>query len=317
MGGPAVTRIDHVNVASRDPEGTAAVLAEVLALPISAPQVGCPTFELIILGVGNMTLESTRQRGGPQPGEGIALTGIVFEPDTTAAAASAQLQDRAVPHLAPLAFSGPHTRPATYAPYRTDDGPNWRVFPLDGVLSEATPIVSRPSARALVAGTRGSLRMAAATGRIASGRRLGRMAAGLLALPAEYLAICEWGHDVPARRAADAERFAAAQAAGPGLTGVREVVVSASNVEVARGRWQRLLDPVSGAGDRWVLDEGPALVLEAGDRDGLTRLVLGAASLEKTREWLTGRGLLGAGSTDTELRIEPTRVGGLDLRITG
>ncbi|KRA37671.1 MULTISPECIES: hypothetical protein [unclassified Nocardioides] len=318
MSGPAVTRIDHVNVASRDPEGTAAVLAEVLALPISAPQVGCPTFELIILGVGNMTLESTRQRGGPQPGEGITLAGIVFEPDTTAAAASAELQDRAIAHMAPLAFSGPHTRPETYTPYRHDaDGPNWRVFPLDGVLNEATPIVSRPSARAMVAGTRGSLTVAAAAGRIASGRRLGRMAAGLLAPSAEYLAVCEWGHDVPARREADAERFAAAQAAGPGLTGVREVVVTASDVDAARERWQRLLDPATGTGDRWVLGEGPALVLEAGVRDGLARLVLGAASLEKTRSWLTNHALLGAGSTDTELRIEPTRVGGLDLRITG
>ncbi|WP_182380125.1 hypothetical protein [Nocardioides sp. WS12] len=314
----AVCRIDHVNVLSKDPEATAAVLAEVLGLPVSAPQVGCPTFELIILAAGNMTLESTRQRGGPQPGDGIALTGIVFEPATTAAASSAQLQDRGVPHLAPLAFAGPHTRPSTYGPFRrATDGPNWRVFPVDGVLSEGTPVVSRASARALVAGAPMSGAMGSAMGRVASGRRLGRMSAGLFALPPEYLAICEWGHDVPARRAADAQRFAETQAAGPGLTGVREVVVTASDLDAARQRWQGLLDPAIGTGDRWVLDDGPALVLEAGNRDGLARLVFGATSIPATSAWLAERALLGAGSTDTELRIEPARVGGLDLRITG
>lgn len=313
----AVTRIDHVNVRSKDPESTATLLTEVLGLPVSAPQVGCPTFELIILAIGNVTLESTRQRGGPQPGEGIALTGIVFEPATTAASASAELQDRGIPHVAPLAFTGPHTRPETYQVFRrTTDGPNWRVFPVDGVLGEGTPIVSRASAKAMVAGVRTAPAMAATMSRVASGRRLGRMAAGLLSVPAEYLAVCEWGHDVPTRRAADAERFAEAQAAGPGLTGVREVVVTATNLDAARLRWQGLLDPAIGTDDRWVLDEGPALVLEAGRSDGLARLVFGAASLPSTSAWLAERSLLGAGSTDTELRIEPTRVGGLDLRIT-
>lgn len=314
----AVTRIDHVNVRSKDPASTATVLAEVLGLPVSAPQVGCPTFELVILAVGNVTLESTRQRGGPQPGDGIALTGIVFEPATTAASASTELQDRGIPHLAPLAFTGPHTRPRTYEPHRrATDGPNWRVFPVDGVLSERTAIVSRPSARAMVAGARTAPAMAAAMSRVASGRWLGRVAAGLLSVPAEYLAVCEWGHDVPARRVADAKRFTEAQASGPGLTGIREVVVTASDLDAARQRWQGLLDPATGTDDRWVLDEGPALVLEAGKRDALARLVFGAASLPSTRAWLVARSLLGAGSTDTELRIEPTRVGGLDLRITG
>lgn len=314
----AVTRIDHVNVRSKDPESTALVLAEVLGLPVSAPQVGCPTFELIILAVGNMTLESTRQRGGPQPGEGIALTGIVFEPATTAAAASAELQDRGIPHVAPLAFAGPHTRPVTYEPYRrATDGPNWRVFPVDGVIGERTAIVSRPSAKAMVAGAPTAPAMAATMSRVASRRRLGRVAAGLLSVPAEYLAVCEWGHDVPARRAADARRFTEAQAAGPGLTGVLDVVVTASDLDAARRRWQRLLDPAAGTGDRWTLGEGPALVLEAGTRDGLARLVLGATSLPATSTWLAERSLLGGDSTDTELRIDPARVGGLDLRVQG
>jgi hypothetical protein len=41
-------------------------------------------FELEILAAGNVTLESIRHRGGPRPAAGIALTGIVFKPASTA-----------------------------------------------------------------------------------------------------------------------------------------------------------------------------------------------------------------------------------------
>ncbi len=84
--------------------------------------------------------------------------------------------------------------------------------------------------------------MAPVMSRIASSRALGRLTAGLFALPPEFLAVCEWGHDLAARRTADTKRFAAAQSAGPGLTGVREVVVSARDVSATRLRWQQLLD---------------------------------------------------------------------------
>ena len=133
----------------------------------------------------------------------------------------------------------------------------------------------------------------------------------------EFVAICEWGHDVAARRVADAQRFAAAQAAGPGLTGLREVVVSARDVDAARRRWQQLLDPAPRTGDRWALGDGPALMLAAGNRDGIARLVFRAASLPVARAWLDERSLLGADSTDDELRLAPDRVGGLDLRVAG
>ena len=313
----AVRRIDHVNVLSADPAGTAAVLAEVLALPVSAALVRCPTFELEILAAGNVTLESIRHRGGPQPAAGITLTGIVFEPDGTAAQSASELRGRGVAHLAPLAFSGPRTRFSSYESFRPSaGGPNWRVFPVDGVLSERQPIVSRLAARALVDGSPTAGAMGSVMSRVVSSRTVGRVSAGLFALPPEFVAVCEWGHDVDARRAADAERFASAQSAGPGLTGMCEVVVSAQDIGAARQRWQQLLDPTPCSEDRWTLGDGPALALEEGDRDGIARLVFGAASLEAARTWLVERSLLGAGSDHAELRLTPERVGGLDLRIT-
>ena len=231
----AVRQIDHVNVISDDPAGTAKMLAEALALPVSAPLLRCPTFELEILTAGNVTLESIRWHGGPRPAAGIALTGIVFEPDGSAAQSAAELRARGVPHLAPLAFGGPHTRFDSYEPYRRSAvEPNWRVFPFDGVLSEQRTIVSRLSARSMVGGAPTAGTTASLMSRVASSRPLGRLSAGLFAMPPEFMAICEWGHDVAARRAAEAQRFAEAQSAGPGLTGVREVVVSARDVGAAR-----------------------------------------------------------------------------------
>jgi hypothetical protein len=316
MPSPAIRQIDHVNVLSEDPGRTATVLADALALPVSAPMLRCPTFELEILAAGNVTLESIRHGGGPCPAAGLALTGIVFEPEGTAAQSAAELRARGVPHLAPLAFGGPHTRFESYDAYRRGAGePNWRVFPVDGVLDERRTIVSRLSAKALVDGAPTAAAMASVMSRVASSRPLGRLAAGLFALPPEFLAVCEWGHDLVARRAADTQRFADAQSAGPGLTGVREVVVRARDVDAARQRWQQLLDPAPGPGDRWVLGDGPALALAAGDRDGLAGLVFGAVSLPVARAWLDERSLLSADSTDDELRLAPERVGGLDLRI--
>jgi hypothetical protein len=317
MSSSAVRKIDHVNVLSEDPGRTAALLADALALPVSAPLLRCPTFELAILAAGNVTLESIRWGGRSRPAAGIALTGVVFEPDGTAAQSAAELRARGVPHVAPLAFAGPHTRFESYEPYRRSVAePNWRVFPVDGVLAERRVIVSRLSTQALVDGAPSAGVIAPVMSRIASSRTLGRVAAGLFALPPEFVAVCEWGHDLTARRTADTKRFVAAQSAGPGLTGVREVVVSARDVGAARGRWQQLLDPVPCSDDRWVLGDGPALVLEAGDRDGLSRLAFGASSLPLARAWLAERSLLGAGSTADELLLSAERVGGLDLRVT-
>jgi len=221
-----------------------------------------------------------------------------------------------VPHLAPLSFGGPHTRFESYEPYRRSAvEPNWRVFPVDGVLSERQAIVSRVSSLAMIDGAPAAGATASLMSRVASSPRLGGLSARLFALP-DFIAICEWGHDVAARRAAEAQRFAEAQSAGPGLTGVREVVVSARDVDSARRRWQRLLDPAPCSDDRWVLGDGPDLVLTAGDRDGIARLVFRAASLPTARAWLDERSLLADDSSVDELRLAPARVGGLDLRVT-
>lgn len=316
MSLPAVRQIDHVNVLSEDPGRTAALLAEALALPVSAPLLGCPTFELEILAAGNVTLESVLHRGGAHGAAGVALHGIVFEPEGTAAQCADELLARDVPHVAPLAFGGPHTRVESYEHFRhSATEPNWRVFPVDGVLGEQRTIVSQLSKRAMVDGAPTARALAPMMGKVVSSRRLGRLSAGLFAMPPEFLAVCEWGHDVPARRAADARMFAAAQSAGPGLTGLRDVVVSARDVGAARQRWQQLLDPARCDGDRWTLGDGPALVLEAGDRDGLARLVFRAASIPAARAWFEEHSLLSADSTDEELRLVADRVGGLDLRI--
>ncbi len=107
MSSPAVRQIDHVNVLSEDPGRTAPRLGGCARATGQRPPSGVRPSSVAILAAGNVTLESIRWGGRSRPAAGIALTGVVFEPDGTAGQSAAELRARGVPHVAPLAFGGP------------------------------------------------------------------------------------------------------------------------------------------------------------------------------------------------------------------
>jgi hypothetical protein len=105
---------------------------------------------------------------------------------------------------------------------------------------------------------------------------------------------------------------------GPlGLVDVKEVVIGATHLEMARRLWQRLLDPArSATSNTWHVGNGPAIRLVSATEDRMQTLVIRVASLDRAKAFLRDNQLLGAES-DGHAAIDPPKVGGLDIRLVG
>jgi catechol 2,3-dioxygenase-like lactoylglutathione lyase family enzyme len=103
---------------------------------------------------------------------------------------------------------------------------------------------------------------------------------------------------------------------GPlGVVDVKEIVIGAVDVEAARRLWQTLLDPTpSVAADTWPIGDGPAVRLVAADANRVQALLIRVASLERAKTFLRERQLLGVDAPG-HVSIDPSKVGGLDLRL--
>ncbi len=102
---------------------------------------------------------------------------------------------------------------------------------------------------------------------------------------------------------------------GLGVVAVSKIVVGSTDVSALRDAWRTVLAPLSMSGDGLMtIGAGPAVEITDAGRDGIQGLVLKVASLEQARSFLEGQGLLGD-STSNELRIDPTKIQGLDIRI--
>jgi len=103
---------------------------------------------------------------------------------------------------------------------------------------------------------------------------------------------------------------------GPlGVEAVKEVTVGVTDLAVARGLWQKLLDPtpLSGSGT-WQVGDGPAIRLLPAAENTTHGLVLSVASLPKARAFLRERDLLGTDSQQ-EATIDPSKIEGLNIRL--
>jgi hypothetical protein len=105
---------------------------------------------------------------------------------------------------------------------------------------------------------------------------------------------------------------------GPlGVVDVKEVIIGAMDVEMARGLWQRLLDPArSATSNTWQIGNGPAIRLVSAPEDRIQTLVIAVASLDRAKAFLRDKQLLGAGP-EGQVAIDPPKVGGLDIRLVG
>jgi hypothetical protein len=103
---------------------------------------------------------------------------------------------------------------------------------------------------------------------------------------------------------------------GPlGVVDVKEVIIGAVDLEAARPLWQKLLDPVpSATSNTWQVGGGPAIRLVRAQKNQIEALVIRVASLERAKEFLRKTQLLGAEKA-SQATIDPSKVGGLDLRL--
>ena len=103
---------------------------------------------------------------------------------------------------------------------------------------------------------------------------------------------------------------------GPlGVVEVKEVVIGAVDVEAARRLWQKLLDPTPAAtSNTWPIGSGPAVRLVSANENRVQALRIRVASLERAKIFLRERQLLGAEGAG-HVSIDPSKVGGLDLRL--
>jgi catechol 2,3-dioxygenase-like lactoylglutathione lyase family enzyme len=103
---------------------------------------------------------------------------------------------------------------------------------------------------------------------------------------------------------------------GPlGVEAVKEVVIGVTDMKVARGLWQKLLDPTPVSGpSMWQVSDGPAIRLVHAKENQAQGLVITVASLARAKTFLRTRGLLGTHS-DREATIDPSKIHGLNISV--
>jgi catechol 2,3-dioxygenase-like lactoylglutathione lyase family enzyme len=97
-------------------------------------------------------------------------------------------------------------------------------------------------------------------------------------------------------RRARVQKQLAARGGGPlGIVDVKEVIVAATDVGVARRLWQSLLDPMpSSSQNSWPIGHGPAIRLVPATENRIQTLVIRVASLEHATKFLRDTQLLRA-----------------------
>src|SRR5688572_10045266 len=121
--------------------------------------------------------------------------------------------------------------------------------------------------------------------------------------------------DVGQRRERLRQQLAASGGGALGVVDVKEVVVGVRDLDMARSLWQRLLEPAPSSGpNSWRVGDGPAIRLVPAPQDGMQALVIRVASLDRAKAFLRDNRLLGA-ETEGQATIDPSKIGGLDLRL--
>lgn len=103
---------------------------------------------------------------------------------------------------------------------------------------------------------------------------------------------------------------------GPlGVEAVKEVVIGVTDLKVARGLWQTLLDPTPLSGpSMWQVSDGPAIRLVEAKENTAQGVVITVQSLPRAKTFLRERGLLGTHS-EKEATIDPSKIHGLNIRV--
>ncbi len=100
-----------------------------------------------------------------------------------------------------------------------------------------------------------------------------------------------------------------------GVMGVSKLVIGSKDAEALREQWRQAFAPSSMNNDGLMnIGSGPASEIVSASADAIQSLVFEVKSLRAARDFLDAHGLLGD-SSGNELRIIPSKVQGLDIRI--
>jgi hypothetical protein len=106
--------------------------------------------------------------------------------------------------------------------------------------------------------------------------------------------LCEFGHDLPARRQSLREQLGARDGGPLSVQSVREILYGARDVERMKANWQKLLNPLQPSSQgTWQIGAGPAIRVVQADKDEIQQLIIAVKSLEQARRFLKERNLLG------------------------
>jgi hypothetical protein len=311
-----VKRVDHISVAVSEPDDLFAVLTGPLGLPpgwAPSPFVG---FVSGGVSLGNLILETIHfapSRKTRLRHDHGALC-VAFEPLNTRDAI-ATLDRRQIAHSPPYPYTAAASETPAHPqmPWQEGTGPLWTVTMLGGFMGD-TELARRYEQEAR------HPRISGITSRLAmfAGGRLGLTDALLAAtLPRSgWPFLCEYHRlDIGAGRTVASDELQRVAGGPLGVTGVDEIVLGVADLESERQHWTDLLMPLAAdAEDRWHFRDGPAIRLEQSADGPRQRVVLAVSSLGRAAAHLEKNGLE-AERADAQIRLDPARLSGLDLRL--
>jgi hypothetical protein len=103
---------------------------------------------------------------------------------------------------------------------------------------------------------------------------------------------------------------------GPlGVEAVKEIIIGVTDMKVAQGLWQKLLDPTPmPAPSIWQMSDGPAIRLVQAKKNTTQALVISVQSLRRAKTFLRERDLLGTHS-EKEATMDQSKIHGLNIRV--
>lgn len=100
-----------------------------------------------------------------------------------------------------------------------------------------------------------------------------------------------------------------------GVESLKQINISATDVAATRKSWEQALAPNKMSSDGvMTIGTGPAVKISQGASNRITALVLTVKSLTQAKTYFQNNGML-LSSTASELRLDPSKVQGLDIRM--
>ena len=124
--------------------------------------------------------------------------------------------------------------------------------------------------------------------------------------------LCEY---TPAMKARLSGRKTSGPHGGLGLESVAEMRITSKDPGPLKEEWQKIFAPSAFSTEGLMaFGDGPGIRIDQGGDESIQVMLLEVSSLEKARAFLEASGLLGEAS-GSELRLDPSKVQGLDIRV--